>query len=60
MKIDLKIACDARYFIEKLYKYMKDFKKNSDWINYCQKIRTKYPIVTSSMKKQKKYPTILS
>ena len=55
MKLDLKIACDARYFIEKLYKYMKDFKKNSDWINYCQKIRTKYPIVISSMKKQKKY-----
>ena len=55
MKLDLKIGCDARYFIEKLYKYMKDFKKNSDWINYCQKIRTKYPIVISSMKKQKKY-----
>ena len=55
MKIDLKIACDARYFLEKLYKYMKNFKKNSNWINYCQKLKAKYPIVINSMKKQNKY-----
>ena len=55
MKLDLKIGCDARYFIEKLYKYMKNFKRNPSWINYCQKVRRKYPIVSSSMKKQKKY-----
>jgi len=55
MKIDLKIACDARYFLEKLYKYMKNFKKNSYWINYCQKLKSKYPIVINSMKDQNKY-----
>ena len=27
MKLDLKIGCDARYFIEKLYKYMKILRK---------------------------------
>ena len=55
MKLDLQIGCDARYFIEKLYKYMRNFKKNSSWINYCQKVRRKYPIIIDSMKTQKKY-----
>jgi len=53
--IDLKINCDARYFLEKLYKYMKKFKKNHQWINYCQNLKAKYPIVINSMKKQNKY-----
>ena len=53
--IDLKINCDARYFLEKLYKYMKKFKKNHQWINYCQSLKAKYPIVINSMKKQNKY-----
>ena len=39
ININLKIACDARYFLEKLYKYMKNFKKNSHWISYCQKLK---------------------
>ena len=51
----MKIACDAKYFIERLYKHMKFFKKNSFWINYCEKVRSKYPIVINSMKEQKKY-----
>jgi len=55
LKIDLKINCDARYFLEKLYKNMKKFKKNNHWINYCQKLKEKYPVVINSMKKQNKY-----
>jgi len=55
LNIDLKINCDARYFLEKLYKNMKKFKKNNHWINYCQKLKEKYPVVINSMKKQNKY-----
>ncbi len=55
LKMDIKIKCDARYFLEKLYKYMKNFKKNSKWISYCKKTKNKYPIVLESMKKQKKF-----
>ena len=55
LQMNIKIKSDARYFLEKLYKYMKNFKRNSKWINYCKKTRNKYPIVLDSMKKQKKY-----
>ena len=55
IKINLKIECDAKYFFEKLYKYIKNFRKNYRWINYCQKLKAKYPILISSMKNQNKY-----
>ena len=55
IKLDIRIACDAKIFFEKLYKHMKDFKTNPNWIHYCRKLRKKYPIVTQSMKNQRKY-----
>ena len=55
LEIDLKINCDARYFLEKLYKYTKKFKKNYQWIDYCQNLKAKYPAVINSMKNQNKY-----
>ena len=55
LAINLKINCDARYFLEKLYKYIKKFKKNNKWINYCQNLKAKYPVVINSMINQNKY-----
>ena len=55
LNLNLKIESDAKYFFEKLYKYLKKYKKNSKWINYCERLKTKYPIVIDSMKEQKKY-----
>ncbi len=55
LKIDSKINCDAHYFLEKLYKYMGKFKKNNQWIKYCQNLKAKYPAVINSMKNQSKY-----
>ncbi len=55
LNINIKVKSDAKYFLEKLFKYMKKFKKNSNWINYCKKTRNKYPIVLESMVKQKKF-----
>jgi len=55
LKLNLKINCDAYYFLKTLFKYMKNFKKNKNWINYCKKTKEKYPIVINSMKKENKY-----
>ena len=54
LKINIKIKSDARYFLEKLFKFMKKFKRNEKWIEYCKKTKNKYPIVLNSMKEQKK------
>ena len=55
LKIDIKIKSDAKYFLEKLFKYMKNFKKNEKWLEYCKNTKNKYPIVLDSMKRQKKH-----
>ena len=33
LKLNLKINCDAYYFLKTLFKYMKNFKKHKNWIN---------------------------
>ena len=53
--IDVFIQCDALEFIKKLSFYMKKInKRNNGWINYCQKIRKKFPIVEKGYKFEKK------
>ncbi len=55
IKFDLKLKCDARYFLEKFFKRLKKHNSNLEWINYCKNIRKKYPILINQMKKEKKY-----
>ena len=53
--VDIGIQCDANIFMNKLYKFMKIAKEeNSNWTKYCKSIRSKFPIVESSYKSQKK------
>ena len=52
---DLRLESDAKYFIERLNKFIKILKPNKDWINYCRFIRNKYPIVLKNYYKEKKY-----
>jgi len=58
VNIDLKICCDAKYFLKKLLKYLPKklnlSKKRQSWGKYCANIRKKYPIVLEKFKKQKK------
>ena len=59
VNIDLKICCDAKYFLKKLLMYLPkklnlNNKKRQHWGNYCASIRKKYPIVLEEFKKQKK------
>ena len=55
IELNFKVNCDAYYFLKTLFKYMKNFKKNKKWINYCKKTKAKYPVVTNSMKKKNRY-----
>lgn len=55
INLDLKIHSDAKYFLEKLMKKLKKYDANIEWINYCQKMKMKYPIVLKSMGKIKNY-----
>ena len=55
-KIDLKVNCDAKYFLKKLNEYLsKNIKIQNEWRVYCKAIRKKYPILTPEFKNQKKY-----
>jgi acetolactate synthase-1/2/3 large subunit len=50
-----KLKADAGYFLNKLLKELPqkiDLEKN--WLDYCRKVRRKYPIVLDNYKKQKK------
>ena len=59
VKSYLKINMDARLFLESLNQVIekKSFSKKirKNWINYCKFIRAKFPILTQSQIKQKKY-----
>ena len=55
IKFNLKLKCDARYFLEKLFKKLKKYNSNLEWVNYCKNIRKKYPILINKMIKEKKY-----
>ena len=55
LDFDLRLTSDAKIFIEKLNSYLKVKKTNKNWLNYCNFIRKKYPIVLRQYKKEKKY-----
>ena len=55
MKIDYKICCDAKYFIEKLYYYLKKKKNLNSWIRYSNNLKAKYPLVQKKFFNLKKY-----
>lgn len=52
---DHKLKVDAVYFLEKLMKALpQKINLDKNWLDYCKKIRKKYPIVLDQYKKQKK------
>ena len=54
-KPDIKLCCDAKYFLKTLFKFMpKKTKISQDWDLYCKNIRKKYPIVLKEFRNQKK------
>ncbi len=55
IKLNLKVESDANYFLEKLLYKLKKYNSDSDWINYCSKVRKKYPIIINKMINEKKY-----
>ena len=56
VNLDIRINCDANYFLKKLYDYMpKRIGLSAEWNNYCSSIRKKYPIVLKKFIYQKKY-----
>ncbi len=55
INLNLKIKCDAKYFLQKLFKKMRKLNINNHWIHYCQRMRKKYPILIKKMIQEKKY-----
>ena len=55
LKLDLKVKCDANYFLGQFYRKIKSYKVNKDWIDYCNRVRKKYPILIDKMINEKKY-----
>jgi acetolactate synthase-1/2/3 large subunit len=55
IKLNLVINSDAKQFIERFFKLLKNYRADPKWLSYCKNIRVKYPIVTSSMKNEKHY-----
>ena len=55
LKLDLKVKSDAKYFLSQFYKHLKDYESQTKWINYCTRVRKKYPILIKKMINEKKY-----
>tara|TARA_A100000164_G_scaffold179567_1_gene159580 strand:- start:741 stop:2519 length:1779 start_codon:yes stop_codon:yes gene_type:complete len=55
LNLNLRIKSDAKRFLEKLFSRLKSYKSNNDWVDYCSKVRAKYPILVKKMKNEKKY-----
>ena len=55
LKVNLKIKCDAKFFLKKLFDKLKRYHSSNEWLNYCQNIRKKYPILVKKMIDEKKY-----
>ncbi len=53
--LDLTVKCDAKFFLEKLSGKIKTYNSKRKWIDYCKKVRTKYPILIPEMVKEKNY-----
>ena len=54
LKIDLKINCDVRDFIESLNNKEFKWEANQEWYNKIKELKTKYPIVKEEYFNQKK------
>ncbi len=53
--VDYKLKADANYFFERLCKELpKNIKLEKKWLDYCKKVRKKYPIILDQYKRQKK------
>ena len=55
LKLNLKVKSDANYFLKQLFRKLKKYNSKSDWINYCIKVRKKYPVLIKKMINEKKY-----
>ena len=55
LKVDLKIKSDAKFFLKKLFDKLKKYHSSNEWLDYCQSIRKKYPILLKQMIDEKKY-----
>jgi|TARA_B100001059_G_scaffold236621_1_gene288333 acetolactate synthase I/II/III large subunit len=55
INFNLKVQCDAKYFLENLFKKLKKFNSNNIWLDYCKNIRKKYPVLINKMRDEKKY-----
>ena len=55
LKLNLKVKCDAGYFLGKLFHKLKRYNSESIWIDYCKRVRKKYPILIRKMIEEKKY-----
>ena len=55
LKINLTIKSDAKFFLKKLFDRLKKYHPSNEWLDYCQKIRKKYPILLKQMIDEKKY-----
>ncbi len=52
---DIRLCCDAKYFLKTLLKFMpKEINISKDWNSYCKNVRMKYPIVLDEFRVQKK------
>ena len=52
---DYKLKVDANYFFDRLNKELsQNINLEKKWLDYCKKVRKKYPIVLDQYKKQKK------
>ena len=55
LKLNLIIESDAKYFLEEFFKKLKNYKSNQKWIDYCNYVRKKNPILIDKMINEKKY-----
>ena len=55
LKIDMKVKSDAKFFLRRFIKKLKKYNSSSQWLDYCQNIRKKYPILLKKMIDEKKY-----
>ena len=54
VKLDIKLNCDASYFLKTLLKYLpKKINLSNKWLKYCKNVREKYPIVLKKFRLQK-------
>tara|TARA_Y100000590_G_scaffold397505_1_gene479115 strand:- start:27 stop:1805 length:1779 start_codon:yes stop_codon:yes gene_type:complete len=55
LKINLTVKADAKLFLKKLFYKLKKYISDPNWIDYCLKVRKKYPILLKQMINEKRY-----